>query len=179
MIEQAETERAKHPKIKNKNEFNKNDIHTIIGIPNPINKPNCAWWGSPKDAEFGWKEWCFCQEFEIDGYDWENPIEWTLDKNSKVLKIDWDDIKDEDNSILKPYLFHDPNFKGCWSRLCFYLDFNSMLDDGISAVQLMDGRIGHSFGFLDNPYETMFNTWDCESIVVLDDSKIKFIKKER
>ena len=52
------------------------------------------------------------------------------------------------------------------------LDFNKLLEDNIIAVQLLDGSIGHRFI---TDIETMFNSWDCESIVVLDESKIEFL----
>ena len=52
------------------------------------------------------------------------------------------------------------------------LDWNKMLEDGIVAVQLMNGSIGHRFI---NKLEEQFNGWDCESIVVLDKSRLKFI----
>lgn len=48
-----------------------------------------------------------------------------------------------------------------------------MLEDGIVAVELMDGWIGHRF---ENFLEASFNTWDCESIVVLDETKIEILE---
>ena len=153
--------------------FNKENIHTVIGDRGIINKPLSAWWGSPADAIFGWKEWCKCNHFRLDEYDWDNPIRWRLKPNSKILRIDMDDVKDEQNSNLNKYLSMSDIYKGMPSnRFMLELDFNKMLDDDIIAIELMDGSIGHRFI---NSLETMFYSWDCESIVVLDESKIEFI----
>ena len=53
------------------------------------------------------------------------------------------------------------------------LDFITMYNDGIIAVELLNASIGHSFLRLDR-VELMFNSWDCESIVVLDKDCIVF-----
>ncbi len=152
--------------------FNRDKIMTIIGIPNPMNKPNSALWGSPIDAEFGWKEWCFLNGFKRD-YNWKNPIKWKLRPYSKVLKIDFEDIINEQTSILRKYIADNKNIFGMdfdFPQIMF--DFELMLKDGISAVQLMNSSIGHFYG---NDLEIAFNTWDCESIVVLDETKIEFL----
>ena len=51
-------------------EFNKDLIKTSLK-PNYINKPTEAFWGSPENAEYGWKEWCESNEFG--DYDFDNP----------------------------------------------------------------------------------------------------------
>ena len=156
--------------------FCKDNIKIKLGLPNPICKPDCAWWGSPVNASFGWKEWCECECFMLEEIDWDNPIKWRLTSNSKILRIAIDDVADSQNSPLSKYVTEDLLYKklGFSSLNLFgvYLDFNLILNDDIIAVELLDANIGHKFI---NPIETMFNSWDCESIVVLDKTKIEFL----
>ena len=81
--------------------FDKNNIITIL-TPTSLNKPTKAFWGSPIDSTFGWKEWCKCEDFG--NYDWEKPIKWKLEKNSKILKIDWCDLINY-TEWLKKYIY--------------------------------------------------------------------------
>lgn len=139
-----------------------------------INKPIAAFWGSPKDSLFGWKEWCECESMFLDEFKWNKPIFWRLKSNTKVLKINWEDIISP-NTILKDYtvnLLENANSK---DLRFLELDFNKILTSEIFAIELMDSRIGHSFDVGLNPYEFMFNSWDCESIVMLDKEKIEFL----
>ena len=148
--------------------FDPTKLRTIIGNVSLINKPEKAFWGSPVNAEFGWKEWCQCEDFG--SYDWNNYVIWSLEPNCKILRIDWDDIVHKE--ILEDYLTIPYEFMatGCsWFENC--LDFKKLKTDGIVAVELMNPAIGHSFKY---DLEMMFNSWDCESIVVLDETKIVF-----
>ena len=129
-------------------------------------KPDNGFWGSPVDAEYGWKEWCEDEYFG--SYDFNKPVYWTL-TSGKILQIGWDDVKNKETSILIKYI--QPVMIGGY---CSYsiLDWNRMLEDGIIAVQLMNASIGHRFI---NGLEEHFNGWDCESIVVLDKSRLNFV----
>jgi len=164
--------------------FDSNNIQIILGDPlYSINKPQSAFWGSPVNAHFGWKEWCKCEEFG--DYDWDNPIYFRLKPNSTILRIDVQDLKDE---ILGKYVSKNEKFLeelrlrfneeelSSFSRFVNYLDFNKIVADGIDAVELMNGTIGHYFW--DNDYEGMFNSWDCESIVILNKDVIELINNE-
>lgn len=154
--------------------FDRRKIEVQIGnIKSFLNKPDYAWWGSPINAEFGWKEWCFCEEFHIEDYDWHNPIKWKLAPNTKILTIDWEDILQNDKSILDRYSIkpHE-NLPITFRNSPIGLDYNKLYSDGIYAIELLDGNIGHCFR---NSYEFMFNSWDCESIVVLDKTKIEIL----
>lgn len=127
-------------------------------------KPDKGFWGSPVDAKYGWKEWCENEEFG--DYDFEKPVYWTL-TDGKILQIDWDEVTDKSSSLVK-YVVDE----GTGTYNYSHLDWEKMIEDGIVAVQLMDACIGHVFK---NVLESKFNAWDCESIVVLDKNKIKFI----
>lgn len=156
--------------------FDPDSIHIkITGERMYINKPDRVFWGSPVDAEFGWKEWCESEDFG--NYNWDEPIVWKLKAGTKILEVNWEDIKSQ-NSILEkyticPYRNLENEFMPELMRKEKVLDFFRLLEDGICAVHLIDGSIGHCF-LWDNPYERMFYTWDCDSIVVLDKTKIIF-----
>lgn len=140
--------------------FNKDSI-TINLESNFNNKPKTGFWGSPVDAAFGWKEWCENEEYG--DYDFENPIKWKL-KEGKIFQVDWDDLETDEFNRYLIYTkdIFTPN-----------LDFITMHNDEIIAVELLNASIGHSFLRLDRT-ELMFNSWDCESIVVLDKDCIVF-----
>lgn len=165
-----------------KNVFDKEKIVIYFGIPSMINKPDNAWWGSPIDASWGWKNWCLCEDFG--NYDFDNPIKWKLTKDSKILRIGKEEVFSS-KSILKKYTVNPYSFFNndleilpelFREEVC--LDFQKILDDGITAVELLDGSIGHSLDSFRIPLAMMFNSWDCESIVVLDKSKIIFLGGE-
>lgn len=167
------------------NKFDPENIQTNLSS-NFNSKPDCAWWGSPEDAVYGWKEF-IKYDWNTEKYDFDHPIKWHLKKGSKVFQIDTKDtVLDLKNNLLKYIFLVDSNLKRVQlpieevaaelkdsvnfeyrPRISFF----KMLEDGISAVELMDSSIGHFFA---NGLETMFNSWDCESIVVLDSSKIIF-----
>ena len=169
---------------KHKLPFDPDAIRIVLGDPLfSINKPQEAFWGSPVNANFGWEKWCETEECFVEDFDWDNPILFKLKPNSTILRIDVQDLKDE---ILGKYItkneevleelrlrFNEEEFSS-FSRFVNYLDFNKVVADGIDAVELMDGNIGHYF-FMDNDYEGMFNSWDCESIVVLNKDVIEFV----
>lgn len=153
--------------------FNRNCININLGSRSSINKPQEAWWGSPIDAEYGWKEWCDSEEYG--DYDFDNPIQWKLKPNTNILQIDIEEVLSsttvdmyseelKSNNELTKYIDYTDEFP--------ILNFYRMIKDNISAVQLMDACIGHLFI---NKVELMFNSWDCESICVLDKNVIEFI----
>ena len=144
--------------------FNLEKIITDLHSERVINKPNKAWWGSSENAEYGWKEWCIDNEFG--NYDWEHPIRWMLVPGTNIYRIYKPDVSTGSGiKHLERYL----KVFGSQDYGSHYLDFEKMLENDIHAVELMDAGIGHYFI---NRYEMMFNCWDCESIVVLDPSKI-------
>jgi hypothetical protein len=166
-------------------EFNKDLITTNLECTFN-NKPTHAWWGSPEDADYGWKEWCISEEYG--NYDFDKPIRWKLKEGSKIFTIDLQTVtqvpsfltdhmykKQIDFYIRKmplekddiKYLLH--NTTGFSS---YFINFEKLKDDGITAVELTNASVGHIFL---NGFEIMFNSWDCESIVVLDETKIEFL----
>lgn len=161
---------------------NKKDIITYLQ-----SKPSGGFWGSPVNAFYGWKDWCIDNEFG--DYDFNNPIYWYLKNNTKIFEVGYDDVTDisESNPLLQfiynkksqkyvsDVLIENPeltstSFGKVWRDIC--IDFNKMKSAGIDAIELMDAGIGHYFI---NAIEVMFNSWDCESIVVINPEKIIFV----
>lgn len=165
--------------------FDKDMICTDL-ISGSVSKPKHAWWGSPINAEFGWKEWCQMEHYG--NYDFEKPIKWKLKEGSKILTIDDNIIAEAPNFLLDCINTIDEKWeirnltpedikylkaKTDCTKFCYFeLNFFKLREKGIDAVELMDAGIGHAFL---SPLEMLFNSWDCESIVVLDDSKIEFL----
>lgn len=135
-----------------------------------VGKPRTAWWGSPIDAKFGWKEWC-TNEYWTPGdepieeyFAEDNKVLWTLTEDSKILYIN--NVEDLDTFIDLGFIFNcnqDSDY-GEWKW-----DFHKVLEAGYTAIELTDSYIGHYFT---SYAELLINGWDCESIVVLDPSKI-------
>jgi len=146
--------------------------------------------GSPVNAKFGWKDWCESEDYG--DYDFNNPIYWKLKEGSKIFQIDWKEVElDKSNTLLKYIKFknwREEDLKdmpieakinilthGGLYDAETVIDFVSMLNDGIVAVELLNSCIGHNFI---NNLEISFNSWDCESIVVLDPSYIEWRDNE-
>lgn len=168
--------------LKENGKFNKDKIITNLEM-RFNNKPVNAFWGSPENAKLGWKEYCeqrkqsdiqyaheFNEEPNIDLYYFKyefndnNAIKWKLEENSKIFTIDKEDMYEHPERIEKYLSIEVPVPKS--------FDFKKMLSDGIVAIELIDPGIGHR---CINSLELMFHDWDCESIVVLDPSKIIFL----
>lgn len=143
----------------------------VTNLDECINKPKKALWGSPVDAEFGWKEWCENEDWwpsrrhqEKEDY-FNKSFKWTLKEGSKILTINTiGDLEDLDK---KGYFDHIGPF-----MFGPRLNFHKILKDGYSAVELTDGYMGHYFK---NELEMSFNSWDCECIVVLDPDKVELV----
>ena len=138
------------------------DKSYIRNPKNSINKPNNCWWGSPIDAEYGWKQWCESNEYDEELVkDDADRIYWTLSEDAKVLEINT-----LDDLIKVPYLEKDKEDSYAYSPSI--IDFEKICRD-YDAVELTNSCIGHYFI---NDKEIAFNAWDCESIVVLNKDKI-------
>lgn len=129
-------------------------------------KPTRCLWGSPIDSKYGWKEWCLYENYWDESmFTDDNTILWTFTPHSTILSIkDYDDIL---RCVSEGYIYKDN---------CNYptLNFVKIFYEGYSAIELLDSNIGNGL----REYERVFYGWDCESIVVLDPSKIFQIDKD-
>ena len=150
--------------------FNKDKIVIDLERDDGNKKPWSAFWGSPENAKYGWKD--YCDEYNYDaGYDFNNPIKWKLKEGSKIYEVDKDDVYGDRFAEFKKYVNMEYIAKYDYTS-CHGIDFNKMANDGIVAMELLDSDIGH---FCKNSFEWEFSTWSCESIVVFDPSKIVFL----
>ena len=136
-------------------------------------KPASALWGSPIDAEFGWKEWCECEQWipgdgkmSFEEY-FDIHFTWSLKEDSKIFTISTNDDLLELKSL--GIIRKDTDWRGN------IVDFNVAYNKGYSAIELTDPCIGHRFY---DELELLFNGWDCESIVVLDPGKIILLETQ-
>ena len=149
------------------------EIDLKCGCGGSLNKPDKAWWGSPVNAEYGWKEYCIGEEWiprkfhksmSIEEYFSDsNKCTWSLKSSSNILSIE--DLGDiyfmRDHDYFKKY---DDRYRDIYT-----LDYELLRELGYIAVELLNPYIGHMFT---DPYEMSFNSWDCESIVVLEPKNI-------
>ena len=145
--------------------FDINKIETNLTSVSFLNKPKTAFWGSPLNSEYGWEWWCKSNDFrDLSSGD---RVIWTLTPNSKIFRVDLEDVFTRKSKHLLKYC--NKEMTDCSSLITYYIDFNKMLSDGYVAVELMNCSIGHIFR---NDLERSFYAWDCESIVVLDPSRL-------
>lgn len=145
---------------------NKLDINKLPPLseldlrPNGINKVYRTLWGSPVDAEYGWKAWCLDNEFNLEALSENNSFCWTLKPTARILTIsNEDDLAKVPFTRNKMALLHNPDY------FSTYIDYYKIVAKSYDAVELEDGVIGHRFS---SPEEICFNSWDCESIMVLN-----------
>jgi hypothetical protein len=134
------------------------DIEIDLSIYNKSDgKPKRSLWGSPVDAELGWKDFGL-----LNGIDMYKPFEdecsfkWTLADNARILHIhNLTDIR----IYNKCDFFISPNGK------FRSLDFEYLFKLGYDAVELHNPFIGKNQDATKE--ELAFFYWDCESIVLL------------
>ncbi len=130
------------------------DIDKFIPISNrpEATKPFGGFWGSRKDTDFGWKEWC--TEIDLKSKDLTKKLQFSLSENAKILVID--NIKcldklpqNEDNHIV--------------NKIFVTLDFEKLSKqyDAIEVLISEDERL----------YELLYG-WDCDSILVMNPNVI-------
>lgn len=145
------------------NIIDKSKIETNLAPRIYANKPLSAWWGSPINATYGWKEFCIDNKFKNKTYFApNNRVKWTLDGKIFVINNEDDLQYAKDHNLMKYYKDHN--------LFCF--DFIKMKDNGYDAIELKAYYIGH------NSYGNLAGSlwgWDCESIVVLNPDKIEFL----
>lgn len=111
-------------------------------------KPYGGLWGSPVDAEYGWKEWNEEEHFRECRED--NSFTFTLAPTARVLRISKrKDLaglpRNESDMKESPYL-----------PVC--LDFEQLMRNGWDAVELENSR---------RLYWALYG-WDCDSILVMN-----------
>ena len=163
-----------------------NEIDNAI-LNERIDKPANGWWGSSIDANYGWKEWCYSEDFGdcANGTYKVDYIKWKL-KDAKIYHIqnfeDLAKIPVRKVSNYSPYL---------------RIDFDKMKSQGYDGIELCldDYYLGHTFASVDYilenepnltkeqakqamEIEELINTWDCDSICVWNSKVIDVIEEK-
>ena len=130
------------------------DINKFIPISNrsAATKPFGGFWGSRKNADFSWKEWC--TEIDLKSKDLTKKIQFSLSNGAKILVINNIKLLDklpqnEENHIV--------------NKLFVTLDFEKLSKqyDAIEVLISEDERL----------YELLYG-WDCDSILVMNPNVI-------
>lgn len=123
-----------------------------------MNKVPGTFWGSPVDAEYGWKNWCEDNDYDYTSLTKDNSFLWTLKPEAKILYIEsLDDIEKKVPFVrLAIYVELEKT----------YIDFETIIKE-YDAMELCsdNGAIGHMFV---SDKELCFNSWDCDSIMVFN-----------
>ena len=148
--------------------FDKFEKERLVPVSQPLsirgNKPIGCFWGSPVGAEFGWKQWCERNDFRLSSF--SSYIVWRLKDGSKILKIRSAADVEPLPVVIDENLNDLPN-----------IDYN-LLRTKFDAVELVNPWIGKSCSHSSHK-EFGFNTWDCQSIVVLNPNKIEVLRCRR
>lgn len=127
------------------------DLNELDLTPSFINKIPGTLWGSPVDANFGWKEWCHNNDFHTTSF--KTSFKWTIKEDSRLLFIST--LED-----LEKVPFVETEFG------LLQIDFQKIANDYDAMEISMDNLyIGHMFL---SEKERAFNSWDCDSIMVLN-----------
>lgn len=121
-------------------------------------KPKYGLWASPVDTNWGWREWCAEERFRE--CDEEDSFMFSLTENAKILNI----FSEDD---ILPYIIRKEgsSFWTNWmgrplkTSIIDGIDWGKIISDGYDAVELYN-----SIGL----HDTVFNSWDCDSIVILN-----------
>jgi hypothetical protein len=116
-------------------EFNK-DLIKVNLKPNYINKPTEAFWGSPENAEYGWKEWCESEEFG--DYDFNQAFsilnnEKNLIKFKRFINDEFAGINIDDKNINL--------FGKCDSQIYVFIDYSYQINNEYKKYEAATNKI--------------------------------------
>lgn len=126
-----------------------------------INKPHGGLWASPVNSEFGWIDWCKSEYFDTD---LSKSFTFKLKENSRILVVD---DKIDISDIPTVSIGFD------WSMMKS-IDFEQ-LSKQYDAIFLPEESLNLEIcSCFTTPDEINFYGWDCESLLVLNQSCILF-----
>lgn len=138
------------------------DKEAFVPIHNreSFNKPIGGLWGSPVDAEYGWKAWC--EENSFRECNEENAFVFTLKPDANIYYIR---SVEEANNLPRAGRMHSlPNVMASLiseaPSMIMGVDFEAMVKDGVDAV-LYEQSACMAL------YWTLYG-WDCDTILVLN-----------
>lgn len=135
-----------------------------------LNKPYTGLWASPIGSEyFTWKDWCVGESYRECNED--NSFTFKIKEGSNILLLE----SREDLYKVKDFIIVE-------SRFTKYFDYDKIMNqyDGILLIHGDDYSYFHDQFSLfedDDPYRGMFNSWDCDSIVIWNSDAIEVEEK--
>ena len=134
-----------------------------------FSKPDRGFWASPVNTDWGWKDWCTCNDFRMDTDAFDKSFRFRIDKKAKILRV-----RNEDD--IMPFVIpdNDPFYKRLtWGRC------KTSIGDRLDRDRLYETFDGMELFLSENYYmhEGIFNSWDCDSIVIWNPDVILPIKE--
>lgn len=137
-----------------------------------LNKPYGGLWSSPKNSQWGWKDWCKSEMFREKSLRFG--FKFKLKKSAKIFVLDA--ISDYLN-LPDEYFWRDPNSMMLtkslnWEKLATEYDGFLLTEKGLEETRdlgfdpFVKGRQG-------------FNAWDCETLLVFSLDCISEVKSLR
>ena len=129
------------------------DIARFCPISNiqHFNKPHGGLWASPKEADYGWEDWCVAEDFKVESLN--KSFAFILEPTAKILTIQSiTDLESLPRTIKNQFL------------VC--IDFEKLAEDfdAIEVKMSMDSNL----------YYALLG-WDCDSILVMNPTVIRTI----
>ena len=117
-------------------------------------KPRYGLWASPTDADYGWRQWIESEDFRVDEYT-QSSFEFDLSSGARILHI-----YSEDD--IMPFIIKDKEFGMFFmskTAIGDRIDFDRIAGD-YDGLEL---HLSDNYGEL---HDSIFYTWDCDSIVI-------------
>lgn len=134
-----------------------------------LNKPRGGFWGSPVDTDWGWKDWCEGEQYG----DLSSHFYFSLTPGTKILLL-----KDPGDERAIPTSWMTIG-TGMFAERVLQSDFVALRNFGIDAVELIHGdnySYWHDINLdadrRDYSRNSMFNSWDCDSIVIFNKDSV-------
>lgn len=134
--------------------FEREQFRDVSDVPF-CNKARGGLWASPVDAEFGWKDWCYSEDFNLDRLgSW-----FTFDLVGRILVID--SYKDAEQSLAWIDADERSSFPSFQAMCCpdFVWDAIHLTSNGEQETRFTRPR--DLYG------------WDCESVFVMNPDVIQ------
>ena len=146
-------------------EFNLDEVQK--SVPSIKSKPDKGIWASPVDTDWGWKDWCESEDWSCS--DMSVSFRFILTDSAKILEVHKEEdildyvITNQDSLQFRRYTHN-------LTDICDYLDTEKLYSefDGIELF-LSDNYSMH---------DGIFNSWDCDSIVVWNPDVIIPIRED-
>ena len=128
-------------------------------------KPEGGLWASNVASNYGWRNWCLNANFDTN---LEDSFCFTISETANILTI-------TNVNQLKNL----PQMGNKLSILPFvFLNFEKILANGVDAIEVLISQDSTNEGniFINNLYICL-NTWDCDSILIMNPNIIKEIEE--